>query len=397
MFFPYSTDAPVYYWPVGTVGLIVANLAVFVGVNLGLATGVPGLDDPWLLVYGDGLDPAQWFCSIFAHASFEHLLGNMLFLWVFGLVVEGKVGALRFLTIYLLIGGVESAVEQTLMLSASGGVSLGASAAIFGVMAVAAVWAPDNGISFAYLWILVYRHGSGSIDFPVLAVASFYIGWDLFWVMVLSGMGGNVGGGLLHLLGAAIGLPIGVFAVKAKLVDCEGWDFFTRYGWNQKQLEQEAKAEAAAKERRAEKANRRESDTLAAAFEQIDVYLAADNVNAAAKLQQKMAKVGDGLRLEAPTLRKLIAGLQAQQRWAELAPLMVELIDRSPETADVMRVQLAQVCVAKLERPGRALELLGQVQAESLNEKQLMTAKRVAMKAREMQQEGLVELDDGGW
>jgi membrane associated rhomboid family serine protease len=64
-----------------------------------------------LLQYGAGLKPWQWMTSIFMHAGIGHLLGNMIFLWAFGLIVEGKIGWLPFTLLYLAIGCGQSALE----------------------------------------------------------------------------------------------------------------------------------------------------------------------------------------------------------------------------------------------------------------------------------------------
>ena len=84
------------------------------------------------------------------HADLWHLAGNMLFLflWVFGWVIEGKLGWWRYLLVYLGIGAAQCALEQTIVgaiPAAAGQYSLGASAAaIFGLLAMALVWAPVN-------------------------------------------------------------------------------------------------------------------------------------------------------------------------------------------------------------------------------------------------------------
>jgi len=89
MLIPLNTDAPLYHYPFGTIGLIVANLGCF--ALTGFGTDSAALE-PWALQYGEGLSPVQWFSSAFAHAGVMHILGNMFFLWGFGLVVEGKLG-----------------------------------------------------------------------------------------------------------------------------------------------------------------------------------------------------------------------------------------------------------------------------------------------------------------
>src|SRR5262245_31066595 len=101
MFIPYGTDAPIYYYPFATIGMIVLNVFVYLTM-LSALSNVPDGEPPlWLLQivlqYGHGLRPWQWITSNFVHDGFFHLLGNMVSLWTFGLVVEGKVGWLRFL------------------------------------------------------------------------------------------------------------------------------------------------------------------------------------------------------------------------------------------------------------------------------------------------------------
>lgn len=392
MFFPYSTDAPVYYWPFATVGLIVANVLAFLAVDSG---ALPL--EPWLLQYGQGLHPEQWILSPFMHAGWGHLIGNMIFLWVFGLVVEGKLGPAKFLPIYLLMATAQSALEQVVMLGASGGGSLGASSAIYGLMAIAAVWAPENSIQFFY-WVAVYM---GTVDIPILGVAALYIGLDLAVAGLWTGvMGQGITSGLLHIMGAAVGLPLGVILLKRGVVDCEGWDFFSRYFGEAKpkvkakSTTEIAKENAAAAERTA-KAAEKHAGAQQGAKEQIAAYLKAGNPVAAALLYGKLR--GTGLRLEPAALHRIATGLQAAGRWRELAPILSELIEAAPQSADPLRLTLAHVCVTKLDRPGRALELLANVNSERLTDKQRAAAKQVLSGARAMQAEGVVELDDGGW
>ena len=76
---------------------------------------------------------------------------------------------------------------------------------------------------------------------------------------------------------------------------------------------------------------------------------------------------------------------------------MAELVDRFPEGADLVRIKLAQICVVELNRPGKALELLAAVDAARVPAPQLALAKKIAAKARQMQMEGVYELDTDAW
>jgi membrane associated rhomboid family serine protease len=104
MLLPWNTDAPIYHFPWATIGLIVVNTLVYFG-TLESETA-----EQWMLAYGQGLQPVQWITSNFMHAGLMHLAGNMIFLWGFGLVIEGKLGWWRFLIVYLGIGAIECAV-----------------------------------------------------------------------------------------------------------------------------------------------------------------------------------------------------------------------------------------------------------------------------------------------
>ncbi len=223
MFIPYNTDAPIYHLPIGTVGLIVANVAAY------LAVAVGGYLSPesWTLAFADGIHPEQWLLSIFMHAGWMHLIGNMIFLWVFGLVVEGKLGWWRFIPCYLAIGMGQMGIEQFAMLHYTGEQigAVGASGAIFGLMAMAMIWAPLNEIGVAYLVGFSY----GTVDVDIAVLAGLYTVWEVVMICIF---GGNAGSSWLHLTGFALGLPMAVAMLKTGVVDCEGWDAFTVWSGN---------------------------------------------------------------------------------------------------------------------------------------------------------------------
>jgi membrane associated rhomboid family serine protease len=388
MLIPYSTDAPVYYWPFATVGLIVANVAAFVGV----LTGNLGPIENWVLAYGEGLHPQQWFLSMFMHAGIEHLVGNMLFLWVFGLVVEGKLGWWKFLPCYVGIGALQAMCEQIIMSGYTGDSSgsLGASAAIFGLMGMAAVWAPMNEIRFLFLFFFVR---AVEFDVGISIVAAFYAGLE---VLTLIMSGGAEGSSWLHLGGMAIGFPLAVALLKTGVVDCEGWDLFHvfrgDYGAFKKEPEPaEVLAKADARQRR------KDEGRLVGAKEQVSAYLQNGNPATALLLYEKMKETAGGLRLDRGQLLALIKWLHGQKRWGDSAPLMAEVIARFPEGSDAVRIKLAQICVVELNRPGKALDLLAEVNATKLPDEHAILGKKVAAKARRMQEEGTVELDVDTW
>jgi membrane associated rhomboid family serine protease len=92
------------------------------------------------------------FTSMFMHASWSHLFGNMLFLWVFGQAIENAFGS-RVYTIFYLVCGVAANMAQYLVDPTSTIVSLGASGAVAGAMGAYLVLYPTSTISL-FVWPL---------------------------------------------------------------------------------------------------------------------------------------------------------------------------------------------------------------------------------------------------
>lgn len=380
MFLPVSCDAPLYHMPYATVGLIVANIAAFAAMVAGIIDPLNG----WVLMYGAGLQPTEWLLSIFMHADPGHLIGNMFFLWTFGIVTEGKLGWARFLGCYLAIGVGESALEQAIMLhSMPGPGSLGASAAIFGLMAMACVWAPMNEVKMLFSFGIMYF---GTFDVPIGLLAAIYVGLDLTLTLWL---GTGSGGSFLHLLGVLLGAVLGIVLLKRKIVDCERWDIFTVLRGEQGQPSKEELAPPSAEQ--IASANERRA---AEAKQKLMAYLTIGQAPQALEVYRKIRDLKLPAELSRQEMFKLIAGLDQHKCWADAAPLMASYIEEFPEGSDSVRLRLAQICLLELERPARTLELLAPLSPGQLNEKQQLLAKQLAKVAQQRIAEGAMELDD---
>lgn len=146
---PYKADAddPTTAVPVVTIGLIAVNFLAFF---YELALGAQGTLNNFLNAYSlvpceysghcaayAGTPSPFWltlFTSMFLHAGWAHILGNMLFLFVFGIHVERSMGGPRFLAFYLICGLAADGLEIATSLG-SNLPGLGASGAIAGVLA----------------------------------------------------------------------------------------------------------------------------------------------------------------------------------------------------------------------------------------------------------------------
>ncbi len=199
--------------PVVNIGLIVANVLVFV---FELARQGEGTLNSFLghwsvlpAAYAGhaaigGPVPATLFTAMFLHAGWAHLLGNMVYLGIFGDNVESALGHGRYLAFYLACG-VAAALAQIVGDPGSTVPMLGASGAISGVLAGYLIFFPHNRVSVWFLYQVA--------EVPALVVIGGWIAMQLVSeVGTLASrptMGGvaylaHVGGFACGLLGAIV-------------------------------------------------------------------------------------------------------------------------------------------------------------------------------------------------
>jgi membrane associated rhomboid family serine protease len=156
--------------PLITVALVGANVLAYL-----LELGAGGQ----AVCYAHGLVPAKFVhsgelgplvSSLFLHdpAGLAHIAGNMAFLALFGAIVEGALGGLPFLGLYLLAGAL-GGLMHVLVSPAATEPLVGASGAIFGVMAVAGALRPRLlGFVAAFVGINIFHAiagGGGNVSF----------------------------------------------------------------------------------------------------------------------------------------------------------------------------------------------------------------------------------------
>jgi rhomboid family protein len=117
---PLSDGLPARRFPVVTIALIAANLAVWILYELPDLEGAIAQSSFYPCDVENTCQATQpwaisWLTAMFMHASWDHLLGNMLFLAIFGKNVENAFGRLRYLGFYV-AGGFAATVLQTAMM-----------------------------------------------------------------------------------------------------------------------------------------------------------------------------------------------------------------------------------------------------------------------------------------
>ena len=213
---PLKDNVPTRHFPIFTVGLIAANVAVFVlyqdaGQGQGFISSVNELAYQPCEVEGSCRQigenwPVNIFTSLFLHAGWGHLLGNMLFLWIFGNNVEDALGRLRYIAFYVL-GGLAATATQTVVTlgwgtqAAADIPNLGASGAISAVLGAYFILVPRARVLTLVLPFFFF-------EVPAFVFLGIYFVFQLI-VGGYSFMHPEAGGGVAyfaHLGGIAFGL-----------------------------------------------------------------------------------------------------------------------------------------------------------------------------------------------
>jgi membrane associated rhomboid family serine protease len=143
--------------------------------------------------------------SMFLHGGWMHLLGNMLFLWIYGDNVEHRLGRLGFLVAYLGTG-MAAAAGDALLRSTSYIPSVGASGAISGVLGFYFIWFPRNRVR---VFVFLFPIFMNVVELPARLVLGIYLVIDnILPALLTSGQGGVAYGahlgGFLAGTGAAL-------------------------------------------------------------------------------------------------------------------------------------------------------------------------------------------------
>ena len=218
MFIPLRDDNPTSRIPVVTIALITANILVFLlqafsprGLHLAaLRFGAI----PYEISHFQSLDDVlrispllTLFTSMFIHGSLFHLLGNMLYLWIFGNNIEDYLGSFRFLLFYLFCGFAAS-LSQVAAMPDLRVPMIGASGAVAGVLGAYLILFPRARVR-TFLFLFVY------ID-VVSIPAGIVLGMWIIVQILNIGMGGGVAW-FAHIGGFVSGLALVLITRRKRL------------------------------------------------------------------------------------------------------------------------------------------------------------------------------------
>jgi membrane associated rhomboid family serine protease len=218
---PLRDHSPPTKTPWVTWGLILANVLVFL---YGYFWLTPQETENWILTYS--FIPAEitrgqdWWAiltSMFMHGGLTHLLGNMLFLHIFGDNLEDALGHFKYL-IYYLLSGVAGALLQTWMDPNVGVPNLGASGAIAGLLGGYLVLFPRHQIE-----VLWGGLGWGTSTVPAFTMLVYWIGFQILYGFGSLGLDGGGVAYFAHIGGFIFGATVALL-VKPLI---------RRVGWNE--------------------------------------------------------------------------------------------------------------------------------------------------------------------
>jgi membrane associated rhomboid family serine protease len=239
MFIPIRTDSPLRSTPYMNWALIVVNVLVWVAQAMGETRGPGGGQAPaWYYGYTlSALQPQLWhFVTYgFLHSGALHLIGNMLFLYIFGNNVNDKMGNVGYLAFYL--ASVVASGLAFVLWSPDGVPVLGASGAVAAVVGAYMILFPRASVTILALFIII-----GTFEIPSLWFVLAFFAKDLIGLSGQSNVAhsAHVGGTLfgmavcLALLGVHL-LPRDQFDVLAMV---KRWNRRRAYrdavsgGWN---------------------------------------------------------------------------------------------------------------------------------------------------------------------
>ena len=424
---------------------IFTAIAVAVSLIAGLvsfALGPEGVDH-LAVTYGNGIEPIQWLTSCFVQTNLIHVIISTLFLGIFGVLIEGKLGSAKFAGMFLVLAVASTAIEQKIMADGQMApvefktieeiqamtpeeadaysaqmaeligrensptlvANVGSSTVLVGLLATCVLWSP----------LSVYMFGkSDDASFPLMGFVILFAIW--FGVKCyLSGF--SEGGHPVQLIGFVPGIALAITLLATNQTHCSNEDLLSVMSSstgevtksNVVALAQTKNAMETAAERK-EKALRERRDREEAARQQAALIYesklsAPNNATRPAKIDPAIEKVSNAIEagkvLDAIRMLNEVdpedgssLGSISQEVYDYLTRLMLEkqcwfasamILEKSiaahPEQPNERRLLLGQVLLI-LDQPDNSRSVLAKVNRADLNEKELVRYRQLVMRLR---------------
>jgi membrane associated rhomboid family serine protease len=192
---PFRTKNPAEAFPYCTLAIIAINFVVFLLTTHSFVVTEYSISA--LAVSYNTLNPWRLLTSIFLHENALHILGNMLFLWMFGPAVEGRLKPIKYLLVYFSAGMLGGWIFQLIVGAQNPDQwDLGASGAIMGVLGAYLYMFPHSRVTFGlYIFLL--------LEWPAMWLIGLFVAQDIFLGYIFHFEDGI--GHVAHLAGFALG------------------------------------------------------------------------------------------------------------------------------------------------------------------------------------------------
>lgn len=305
----------------------------------------------------------------FVHANLMHLLGNMLFLWVFGPPVEDRLGRIGFGAFYIVGGvaaaGIHALVEMNSMIGV-----VGASGAISGVTGAFLVLFPLTHIRLLLFFIII-----GVFSIPAWWFIAFAIAKDLFF----QAAGGHGIAYAAHLGGYAYGAAVSGLLLWRRIIPREAYDLFSmgRQAHRRRQFRELSRkgpvwsGEGRAPRKVARRARPSQDEEAQSALRtQIQAALSRGELGEASRryldLISRHADAGLARDAQLSVANHLFS--EGDHTNAAAAYEVFLKRHRGDREADHVRLMLALVCARYLNDPIRAGQLLNETRESALDQ-----------------------------
>lgn len=391
-FIPYATDAPIYHRPIGTFLLIAVNVICFTQTGVWADTD---LARSFALEFGNGMHPLEWISCHFLHYDLFHLLGNMFFLFIYGFIIEGKIGTIPFLILYFAIGWMGASLAQAMvqwnvesMFPEAGGASL----VIFGLMLISLLWAPKNEVSFVGVFILFFVPRVFTFEVTVLTVGIWFFLLELF-IAWLEGF--SMGSGLAHVLGGVIGAGIGALMLKLDWVDCEQWDLFSLMKQDPTKKEMDYYRDERIRTR---EANSPELPDFSAKSSGLGTHrklvkrlrkrMQKSNADAAIEARNNLSAMNGDEALLREEQEEYVVFLLKHQKPDEAIAELEKFVERFSEDSDRHNLKRCELLLSHRKRPSEAMHILATMETDRLDDKLLRKRQKLIDLADDMLAKG---------
>ena len=385
MFIPVGSDRDPRRVPVATLSIILLTAVAYACVTLGLRAGAPWAEDALVkgAFTGTRADFRWWqpLTYQFLHdpSSIAHVAFNMIFLWVFGRSVEGRMGPWWFAAFYL-VGGAVAALGQW---TVSSNPMIGASGAVAGATGAYAALFPRSTVRVLVIFFLI-----GIYEVPSLLFVGIYVGIDaLNQGLNFLGRSKEPVAYAAHLAGYAWGAGIAILLLAARVLPRTEMDLFAMWTqWRRRQAMREAvrgtaggpwasassdTAARAASSRiggggRAAPAAARdaapEDPARQAALSRLNAAIAAADAPAVRDAWHALAAVDSRTPLSERTLLDAGALLHAHGELGAATDAWTRMIERFPRSAQAPTTALlaSAMLARRLGQPERAARVLAE-------------------------------------